>query len=341
MNITMKINIFKYFIVTVAAMSIVCSCGKNSLEIPQEETPSAIGFSNVSTKASLSDLQTNGFGVWAFINNATVNNSLIMDNTKVTYNSTTGLWEYSPLRYWVDNSEFTFVAVYPYDENSTNYTIDAENANVKISISGTSEPVDYLITNTVIDTSVDGYSETVDLQFEHALTSVGLHIWRDGGKHQNDQMRIKKVTLTNIRKGGTYSCITGIWTPSNEKITLEKIYDEGSEDDDIGAAIVADDGTLTIGGIPADPFGDVMLIPQTIDASMVSLKILYELKRQNAADWEQAELETFLPSGTWEPNRRYTYNVVLSSVTDITIYYIQTKVDPWGTPQVGGTVIIK
>ena len=341
MNITMKINIFKYFIVTVAAMSMVCSCDRHSIETPQEDTLSAIEFSNVSTKASLSDLQTNGFGVWAFIDNATVNNSLIMDNTKVTYNSTTGLWEYSPLRYWVDDSEFTFVAVYPYEENGASYTLDAENANVKISISGTSEQVDYLITNTVIDTSVDGYSETVDLQFEHALTSVGLHIWRDGGKHQNDQMRIKKVTLTNIRKGGAYSCITGIWTPSNEKITLEKIYEEGSEDDNIGAAIVTDDGTLTIGGIPADPFGDVMLIPQTIDASMVSLKILYELKRQNAADWEQAELETYLPSGTWEPNRRYTYNVVLSSVTDITIYYIQTKVDPWGTPQVGGTVIIK
>ena len=85
-----------------------------------------------------------------------------------------------------------------------------------------------------------------------------------------------------------------------------------------------------------------MLVPQTLDESgHVSLKILYELKRQNAADWEQAELETILPNVTWEANRRYTYNVVLSSVTDITVYYIQTKVDPWGTPQGGGTVIIK
>ena len=68
---------------------------------------------------------------------------------------------------------------------------------------------------------------------------------------------------------------------------------------------------------------------------------VYELKRQNAADWEEAELETVLPSITWKAGQRYTYNVVLSSVTDITVYYIQTKVDPWGTPQVGGTVIIK
>ena len=339
---TMKLNIFKYLITTVAAMSIVCSCDKDT---PTTETPRAIGFNNVSTKATVSDLQMNGFGVWAFIDNETANRALIMNNTHVTYNSETASWEYSPLRYWVDDSEFTFVAVYPYDENGASYTLDAENASVKVSmsVSGTSEQEDYLITRSVINTSVEGYSETVDLQFNHILTSVGLNIWRDHGKHQNDHMRIRKVTLSNLRKAGTYSSQTNLWTPSNEKLTLEKTYEGGSEDDNIGAAKVKDDGTLeTITRLmPASPFDYVMLIPQTIDASMVSLKILYELKRQNAADWEQLELETYLPATTWESNRRYTYNVVLSSVTDITVYYIQTKVDPWGTPQVGGTVSIK
>ena len=114
-----------------------------------------------------------------------------------------------------------------------------------------------------------------------------------------------------------------------------------SDTDNIGAATM-ENGTLTTGGTPANPFDDMMLLPQTLDAdNSVSLKIVYELKRQNAADWEEAELETVLPSITWNAGQRYTYNVVLSSVTDITVYYIQTKVDPWGTPQVGGTVIIK
>jgi hypothetical protein len=154
-------------------------------------------------------------------------------------------------------------------------------------------------------------------------------------------MRVRKVTLGNIRKGGTYSSSTDIWTPTDDRLTLERIYETVSDDDNIGAAVL-NNGTLDTGGSPADPFEDMMLIPQTLDeSSPVSLKIQYELKRQNAADWETAELETVLPSVTWEPNRRYTYNVVLSSVTDITVYYIQTKVDPWGTPQVGGTVIIK
>jgi hypothetical protein len=197
-----------------------------------------------------------------------------------------------------------------------------------------------MVATNMTDTSED-FSETVDLQFGHILTSVRLNIWRDHGKHENDHMRIRKVTLSNIRKGGTYSSNTDPWEPSNEKLTLEKVYEGGSAN--IGAVTVQENGKLDPGGSkPADPFDDMMLIPQTLDGSSpVSLKIQYELKRQNAADWETAELEAVLPSFTWEPSRRYTYNVVLSSVTDITVYYIQTKVDPWGTPQVGGTVIIK
>jgi hypothetical protein len=292
----------------------------------------------VTTKATVSDLQTNGFGVWAFIKNAEVTNKLILENAKVTYNS--GAWEYSPLRYWVNESVFTFLAAYPYSVNNEVFTLDESNTSINLSLSETPAKVDYLIATNVTDTKVEGFSKTVDLQFSHALTSVRLNIWRDGAKHQNDQMRVRKVTLSNIRKAGTYSSSTG-WTPSNDKLTLEKIYEGGSKD--IGAVTVQEDGTLEAGGSkPAAPFNDMMLVPQTLDGdSPVSLKIQYELKRQNAADWETAELETVLPSVTWEPNRRYTYNVVLSSVTDITVYYIQTKVDPWGTPQVGGTVIIK
>ena len=344
----MKLNNLKYFIALVAVISMFCSCNKSSLDTPQAETSSAIKFANVSTKAAVSDLgdlQDNGFGVWAFISNSSVTNSLHMDNTHVEYREDEASWEYSPLKYWLPETVFNFIATYPRDPNGVNYTFDSNNSAVKLTVVETPSQEDFLIATNTIDTSDESFNATkaVNLNFQHVLTSVGLKIWRDHGKHQNDQMRIRKVTLSNIRKTGTYSSQTNLWTPSNEKLTLEKTYEGGSEDDNIGAAIVKEDGKLeTITRLmPADPFGYVMLIPQTIDASMVSLKILYELKRQNAADWEQAELETFLPSGTWEPNRRYTYNVVLSSVTDITIYYIQTKVDPWGTPQVGGTVIIK
>lgn len=333
----MKINIFKYFIVTVAAMSMVCSCDRHSIETPQEDTLSAIGFSNVSTKATLSDLQNEGFGVWASISNATVTNSLIMENTEVTYNSTEDSWKYSPLRYWVPETIFNFIATYPYGQ----YAFDYVNSAVNLTVSETPSDVDYMIATNTTDTSVEGFSETVDLQFKHLLTSVSLNIWRENVKHNNDKIRIINVTLGNIRKTGTYTSSNDHWTPFNERLTLEKTYEGGSYD--IGGAIVQSDGTLITGGVPAEPFTEVMLIPQTMDASnKVSLKIHYQLKMHDGEDkWEDVEMEAELPYGTWEPNRRYTYNVVLSSVKDITFYYIQTKISPWGSPQVGGTIIIK
>lgn len=306
-----------------------------------EPTPSApthletIGFGTVDTRATLTDLQRDGFGVWAFINNATVTNYTLMNNQYVKYEG--DKWVYSPLQYWLDNTEFSFIAVYPRGA----YSYNEENKAIELSVSNTPSDTDYLMATNTTDTSVEGYSKTVDLQFKHMLTSVGLNIWRDGGKHQNDQMRIKEVTLGNIRKSGAYSTATGAWTYTTDKLTKEYTNSNLSDTDNIGAATM-ENGSLTTGGIAANPFGEMMLLPQTLDAdNSVSLKIVYELKRQGAVDWEEAELETSLPSITWKAGQRYTYNVVLSSVTDITVYYIQTKVDPWGTPQVGGTVIIK
>ena len=309
-----------------------------------EPTPSAptdleaIGFGTVDTRADadLSTLKTDGFGVWAYISNSAQQNYLLMENQLVKYEN--GSWVYSPLQYWLDNTEFSFIAVYPRGA----YSYNEENKAIELSVSNTPSVTDYLMATNTTDTSVEGFSTTVDLQFKHMLTSVGLNIWRDGGKHQNDQMRIKSVTLGNIIKSGVYSSATESWTNNNnDKLALEKVYENFSDDDNIGAATM-ENGSLTTGGIAASPFGQMMLLPQTLDDSnVVSLKIVYELKRQNAADWEESELETVLPNITWNAGQRYTYNVVLSSVTDITVYYIQTKVDPWGTPQVGGTVIIK
>ena len=306
----------------------------------KEEEQSAIGFAAKvqNSRAIATDVQ-NGFGVWAFY---TKNTNVItyMENTKVEYIDDE--WVYSPIKYWLVDTEFSFVATYPYDKDGV-YTSSA--GDVKLTLSNTPSDKDYLVARNAIDTSDEEFdpSKSVQLQFKHLLSNVSLNVWRDGAKHQDDQMRVRKVTLSNIRKAGTYSSVTDTWEATNEKkLTLVDENSNVTDSDNIGAAIKQGD-KWTFGGEGYTPFSRVMLLPQSIDASnyRVSLKIEYELKRLNAANWESAELETVLPAITWEKGLQYVYNVVLSSVTDITMYYIQTKVEPWGTPQVGGTVIIK
>ena len=317
-------------------MAAMIACNNTEIIDVGGKLTNAITFNNVNTRAGLNDLKTNGFGVWAVINNELQSNYLLMDNQKVEY--TGGEWGYSPTQYWVDNTAYSFVAVWPYGDSA--YTL--ANNTVKLTVSETPATTDYLVATNITDTgAADGYSSTVVLDFQHVLTSVGVKIWRDGGKHQNDQMRIRKVTIGNIRKAGTYSVATGAWEYTTDKLTQVHENNNVTDSDNIGGVTKQGD-SYTYGGVGYDPFGEVLLIPQTLDAdNTISLKITYELKRNNAASWETAELETVLPAIEWIGGQKYTYNVVLSSVTDITVYYIQTTVDPWGTPQVGGTVIIK
>ena len=327
------------------------SCEKEKAG-PTHDTP-PIEFGNVETRAAISSVNGMidsglGFGVFGYVSGVT---GPLFNNVNVTWDPAAEVWTYGDPKYWIPSHIHHFFAYYPYSAATTAdsgvFGVQAldDNSGFKLNFT-TPETADFdlLSAYTAVDTGANNFnaSDPVPMEFGHALVNLNMNIWRDGAKHQSDQMRIRKVTLSNIRKGGTYASNTDLWTPTDDRLTLEKIYETVSDDDNIGAAIVKDNGTLDTGGSPADPFNDMMLVPQTLDGSSpVSLKIQYELKRQNAADWETAELETVLPSVTWDPNRRYTYNVVLSSVTDITVYYIQTKVDPWGTPQVGGTVIIK
>ena len=328
-----------YIIALCALCLTACENGEENPQIELKDIP--ITLEAAVTRANISKFEGESFGVWAFINNSVQTNYAYMENVLVE--NVGGDWVYSPARYWLDDTRFTFVATYPYDEEGTIYTINPSTGAVQLTLSDTPSAQDYLVATNTIDTSDAGFnpSSPVQLQFKHILSKVSLNVWREGVKHQNDQMRIRKVTLSNIRKAGTYSSSTNTWATTNEKLAMVYENNTLADSDNIGGA-TQDNDSYQFGGVASVPFNELMLLPQTIDASNnIVLKIDYELKRQNAADWEAAELETVLPATTWDSGKKYTYNVVLSQVTDITVYYIQTKVDPWGTPQVGGTVIIK
>ena len=181
----------------------------------------AISFSNVSTRADVSNLQADGFYVWAGMKaNGETTYTPILTEEWVRYDATNG-WYYTNTRYWLDNYDFSFVACYPYDESR--YTFDAANNSITLAVAETPSETDYLMATHVVDTSMEGFNPNnpVSLTFSHMLTQVSLKIWREGGKHANDQMRITNVTLSNLAKAGSYSSAANSWTSDNSKLNLK------------------------------------------------------------------------------------------------------------------------
>lgn len=54
--------------------------------------------------------------------------SNLIQNSKLDYNSTSGLWAYAPIRYWPVNADeyLSFMAYSPYDANSGLYTKETD-----------------------------------------------------------------------------------------------------------------------------------------------------------------------------------------------------------------------
>lgn len=324
------------------------SCEKEKGGPTHETTP--IEFGNVETRAVVESAEimktTGGFGVFGYVSDVV---DPLFKNDKVYWDVGNSVWTYGEPEYWIPDHIFHFFAYYPYSTAETaDYGVSGVqaldgNSGFKLNFitPGTAD-FDLLSTYKSVDTGSNDFdaSAPVPMNFGHEMVNVNLKIWRDQGKHQNDKMKVKDVSLSNVAWGGTLTktAESATWQYSAPKNDISRVV-AGYE---IGAATREGSG-LTTGGTPAMPFGDagLLLIPQP--AGTITLRIVYELWLSGAGEdgWNEYILETTLPPATWTAGSRITYNVLLSNIVDITFYYISTSVTPWGTPQVGGTIIIK
>ena len=337
------ISLFTISMLLLAASLV--SCEKEKVGPTHETTP--IEFGNVETRAvveSAEIMKTTGFGVFGYVSDV---NDPLFENDKVFWDGS--VWTYGEPEYWIPDHIFHFFAYYPYSTAETaDYGVSGVqaldgNSGFKLNFitPGTAD-FDLLSTYKSVDTGSNDFdaSAPVPMNFGHEMVNVNLKIWRDYGKHQNDKMKVKDVSLSNVAWGGTLTktAESATWQYSAPKNDISRVV-AGYE---IGAATREGSG-LTTGGTPAMPFGDagLLLIPQP--AGNITLRIVYELWLSGAGEdgWNEYILETTLPPATWTAGSRITYNVLLSNIVDITFYYISTSVTPWGTPQVGGTIIIK
>ena len=345
------ISLFTILMLLLAASLV--SCEKESDDPAPDKIP--IEFGDVETRASINsgdDMKTSGFGVFGFVEG--VENPPLLANEKVYWDKS--LWTYDNTKYWISDRTFHFFAYYPYFDGKTEGPITsvAANDNGEIGYQLTFETpetadFDLLTAYTAVDTGANDFdaSDPVPMEFGHEMVNVNLKIWRDGVKHQNDKIRVKEVALSNVTWSGTLTKTSGgstSWTNTTRKPLLAGTV--AVPETEIGAATKTSDG-INPGpdAVPCTPFENgLLLIPATISGvNAVSLSIVYELQLRGADEdtWSEYSHNITLPATTWKAGTQITYNVLLSNIVDITFYYISTSVTSWGTPQVGGTIIIK
>lgn len=350
----------KYVLLMFAALALLGCDNEPTPSAPTD--PGVISFDKVSTRTSLENIMEdeNGFTVYGTVHNdANPNGYWLFNNQKVTYDLNSSLWVYSPVKYWVENTIFSFAAIYPGDKTIVldKYIKNTEN-NIPIShltfdyTTNQYANEDVLWASSIVDTNVADYDRTVNLNFGHLLTKINLKVQKDADINRDDNFIIDKVTLSGVKSSGFYYFIPfngsldaqgWVMDGDSETMSFSKQYD--------GNYILTNSDVITI-------FDEgLMLIPQAIEAYnednpnitkpiAVTIEYRFGLSGNNdVATYEKKVFTAYLPSDedledlTWKPGRSISYTAMLSTSDPIKIS--APTIEPWGNLQSGGTIIIK
>lgn len=324
----------------------------NELTPSAPTDPGVISFDKVSTRTTLEDIKNdeNGFAVWGVhFNTAQPLGYLLFDNVNVTYNGAD--WVYSPTKRWLPDTTFNFMATYPADAGfksavyEDEYNDEAYKLNYVVlddySTADQSKIIDLLGATAVVDTSVEDYSRTVPLTFNHLLCRINVRIMQDGEQNREDNFIIDKVTLSGVKTTGDYiffpvsDIIDQSWQPDETKTTdFSREFDDNANIGLTGERYLSEDA--------------LYMIPQTIGNERIKLTINFRYGAQGTEDkdlYESKVLEAYLPADVdseeplWQSGKSITYNVKVSTYNPIT--FLAPTVSSWGNLQSGGTIIIK
>lgn len=188
----------KKVVLTLFTLATLAACSSTEIIHNGSSYNNAIAFGNVCTRAGLSDLQNDGFGVWAvYVNEAQPAGYWLLDNETVYLKD--GDWTYDNTQRWLSNSIFHFFAAYPYNVgfqelrqelNGTYYT----GYRLEVTADGSADTEDILVATNVTNTNVEGYNTTVPLTFGHLLTKINLTVSQNTDIDSEFEYYVTKIT---------------------------------------------------------------------------------------------------------------------------------------------------
>lgn len=305
---------------------LLSACTKTVVDVPPQEDTYPIVFDEIETRTLTTDMTFMDFRVWGETAPGAAD---VFDGVTVTRISQDGAgWTYDDPRYWVVNQVYDFYAVspasvvmsYASDDYGFDYTMPD---NIAPDLATDAGHVDIVTAHEKRQTGeISQEPPTVNLTFGHTLAKINIKISK-AVLNNSHTMRVKNVYLWGMKTSGTYRFASG-WTCSEA----------------VGAASLTDiDMELPDNAVPVT-IGGILAVPQTLSADQVYLLVEYTYSHGSNAS--SKILSTALPTAAvseWTSGTEVTYSAVLAVEQDIRID--TPEVEPWGTEQVGGTIIIR
>lgn len=353
----MKKSLFTGFIALAALTMTSCSNDENMVSIPQGN---AIEFGtyvgrDAQTRASVfetADMQTAGFGVYAYYTAQSTwadytskNTPNFMNNTKVTWNSGTSKWEYTPVKYWPNNpnDKVSFFAYAPWQENtaSSNITLNTGAASLDFKVpNDVTQQTDLTWSSSEhMDETKQSISGQVEFLFRHALARIDFtlqaavdQIDAGGTIAEGTTITLKKIVLGTQGTNGFYTGGTLDLTKANatwfgSSLTGRQAFtllpDNFVADSNVLDHADNDKANLI------DPNGDdyIMIIPQKKEN--LSVYVEYTVKTVSVGGTDDSTIEnkitTVIPSIDFQAGKAYTLNLVLG----MTSVKLDASVEDW------------
>ena len=283
-----------------------------------------------------------------------------MYNQMMRYNvpsgSTTGAWDYSPIKYWPNETgsgansahidKLSFWGYYPYGGSGIsfrNHGLTTAYANTSTGLPDiffevtdgsvdlmTSDLRSNLYKGMAKESGSDQYGKLtngeVDLTFHHALSKVAFEVkkavFTENPKPEPDlenyTVTITSIYLTNLHGSATYTPPASGWSGWSDSRPTMTVFS--------GSQVVT---------TSASSIGTVLPIPQTLADSghEVALHIEYTLYTSSTGDLggqtvNQTQEFLISDAGTteWEEGKQYTYTLTFHNRG---LYLKITSIDPW------------
>lgn len=333
-----------YILGIIASVLVSCSSEENGdMPFSSDNNTLRVGtYIQQGTRASSKSTFVDGekLGLYAcqttgdYANSYTAN---YMNNVVVTKKGEA--WEYSPLSSWPtdENEHLSFIAFYPYSENSTALTypftlgVDAEGEQIDplcctVRNAHINDRNGTAINGSESDASFTATSGPLTLKFKHMLSKVKVKV-KLNANYPGIEAKLNALSLNNVFTGGTYTVATdlasGTWGSFAEK-------------DKKNISLKSDTTDPVIITMQETAFCDTLMIPQIISDTPAYLYLSYTHTLKEGG--ERTVTKNIYLSGSWEPNKIYNYVVNLSlDVDNITLSASIDEMEGTTDPVIGDT----